>query len=60
MDIDWQPIKNNAINFLDIRNDGLFPAINPNSKSFNFWNEILKEYTDLIKNSPKSKIVDEL
>lgn len=63
IDIDWQPIKNNVVNFLDIRNDGFHPAINPNSKSFNFWNEILKEYNDLIiKDSPadESKIVDEL
>lgn len=42
LDIEFKPIQNGEINFLDITNEGFRAGMDPNGKAMEFWSNIEK------------------
>lgn len=39
-----KPIQGDAVNYVDITNDGLLDGENPHNEAIQFWNELLNKY----------------
>lgn len=40
----WESVTKSNVNFVDIKNDGLFPSKNPFDESIQFWDNLIKKY----------------
>ncbi|KAG4072767.1 hypothetical protein HA402_005244 [Bradysia odoriphaga] len=49
--ISFKPIQKNLINFVDITNEGLIPALGPHKKFMDFWTDIFGRYETHLVNS---------
>ncbi|XP_037044089.1 esterase B1-like [Bradysia coprophila] len=49
--ISFKPIQKNLINFVDITNEGLIPALGPHKKFVDFWTDIFSRYETHLVNS---------
>lgn len=47
--LDFPMVKNDAVAFVDITNDGPMTGFNPNARAFQFWREIEKEVEGAMK-----------
>ncbi|KAJ6641686.1 Thimet oligopeptidase [Pseudolycoriella hygida] len=48
--IEFKPVDKNFIHFVEITNEGLFPALRPRGKFMDFWTDLLGRYDSLVKN----------
>lgn len=46
--LDFKPVQNGEINFLDITNNGFIPGLNPNVEAIQFWANIEKRLNKYI------------
>lgn len=55
--VSFKPIQKKLINFVDITNEGLIPALGPHKKFVDFWEDIFARYQTHLANS---NVKDEL
>lgn len=59
--VQFEPIKNNEIHFVDINNSGLITGLAPHGKHVKFWNDFHEMYKEIVKNlEEKRKRSEEL
>lgn len=47
--IEFEPIHDNQINYLNIENDKMIMGLNPHNESIQFWDDLLAKYMDVEK-----------
>lgn len=40
----WEPITPDAVNYLEIGNEGVTPSVNPNARAIQFWDDLYTKY----------------
>lgn len=48
--ITFKPIHKDIVNFVDISNEGLIPALGPHKKFMSFWTDLLGRYDTYLHN----------
>lgn len=55
--VDFEPVTKKQMNFVDIRDDQIIAAYNPNHKFIQFWQNLYEKYSNIFT---EQKIRDEL
>lgn len=56
----FKPVQENAINYVDITNDGLIGGVQPFAERMEFWDNFYRKHENTLKQAVVETIKDEL